>query len=156
MTWCRKLRSESKHPNVKVGKDWDLDLQNTDLTDAGSISGLGIFYQILYTFRWWQIWVQDSRASGSHLPSSVWALLLQLCQHCQHKHRSCQLYWQKNVAFSIYTEIWSAFISVAMAAEAALAHLTLALAFLSCQCNHLWPYIDPEERLKITLLSEHF
>lgn len=43
-----------------------------------------------------------------------------------------------------------------MAAEAAFAHLTLVLAFLSCQCNCLWLHVDPEERLKITLLSELF
>lgn len=48
-------------------------------------------------------------------------------------------------------------ILVAMGAEAALAHLTLALAFLSCQCNCPWPHADPEEGLKIsTLWSEYF
>lgn len=43
-----------------------------------------------------------------------------------------------------------------MAAEAALAHSTLVLVFLSWQWNCLWPNTDPEQRLKTTLLSEYF
>lgn len=80
-----ECRSESKHPNSNVERDWDLNLWEET-------------WEILALYQHWAIYTKsfilsgdgkfecrtpvDLTVSGSHLPSSAWAPLLWLCQHC--------------------------------------------------------------------------
>lgn len=162
MTWCREFRSEFTHPSIKVEKDWDLDLQEHRLDRPW------IYISIWASFTKFFLLSGDGKfecgtpgrmgPASQSLPApcccsyiSVSSINAEVGSYTEQQKKNNP----KKGAFSVYTEIWQAFTSVIMAAEAALAHSALVLAFLSWQCNCLWPNIDPEQRLKITLLSEY-
>lgn len=160
MTWCREFRAEFKHPSIKFEKVWDLDLHEHRLdrcwiyisiwasfTKSFLLSGDGKFE--CETPGWGGPTSQSLSEPCCCSYFSISSINAQVASYTAGKKK-------KKGAFSIYTEIWEAFISVIMAAEAALAHSTLVLVFLSWQWNCLWPNIDPEQRLKTTLLSEYF